>query len=139
MVFTASEDLTSLLNSNFDHTQVTGLTADPSIRQKFESKPAAHESNGTILVGEERLLEAVTHNLFFRSEKYRIQVKIIYTEQTTDSTVLKELLAEVQSVIDTNNSNAARTYDYKVLYHWKGRVKSGVLYLEIDATVMVSI
>jgi hypothetical protein len=137
MVFTAAEDLDTLLTADYVHTNVTSLTADPSIR-KIGDDPPSDFDNGEILIGEERLVNTEQQGNYKR-EIYQLTVIVEYSVGSTSSTSLKEMVAEMERVFNANNLLITRTYEYFIKYSWLGSYIEGHMELIIEAISKFSV
>jgi len=125
--FTIAEDLQSLLDTNYDYTN-TSASAKPNIRLKESNKPTTHSTNGEIIVEDEQLVR-IDKKGQYRDETYVVKVRLTYN--SANSTIIKQMLAEIDRVLETE-SKAHTSYYYKFSYVWKARYKKGVINLLVE-------
>jgi hypothetical protein len=121
MGFQAATDLKTILVNNFIHTNVTGLTADPTIRLTSDSLPTSFPVNGEIVINNERMGNFDYKNKF-RNEPNAITCLISF-QGTVD--VTREFLDEVDRVLNANNLATAGTRTYFMV------IESAVFYEEL--------
>ena len=109
---TAIWTLHDYMTSNFDHTQVTGLTGDPVMILHNASTPY-EGSNGSISFKKQRAIEP--NNMHkTRHETHMIECEAYYQGSNVDQ-VIQDMREEFLNQLDTNNQNASRTYWYEVV------------------------
>lgn len=131
MVFTISSDLDTLLTNNFVHTNVTDLTADPAIYKVGDDPPDTFPSNGEIIIDEERLT-TTNQQGGYKQEIYSLVIKVSYLTATTPTT-LKEMIAEIARVFNTENLSTTRANEWFITYQWPGGYEEGAMNLLITA------
>jgi hypothetical protein len=120
-------DLKTMLTSDFVHTNVAGLTADPNIRYLDSDPPDTYPTNGEIIINNETGTEPLT-NLSYQTERYIIDCDAVYEKvDATAPTIIKGILGEIERVFNAENLSNTRTYDWLLNYTWDGSFRVGVI------------
>lgn len=108
----ASQALKTLYTNNFDHTNVSGATADPDIRTRGDAEAATHPTNGEIIFENCNLIRLDRVSVGFRTREYSIAITILIDNQT-DTTKIQDILDELDRIHGANNASVTRTYDLR--------------------------
>lgn len=132
MVFTASEDLRTLLFNNFVYTNVTGLTGKPSFRLISADEETDYTTNGEVIIHNEEMINQ-DNKFAFRDIFYLVDLTISTNEEVTDTTIkLKAFIAEIDRVIKTESRSTGRSYRYRMIYTWNGSLQDSIINCRIE-------
>ena len=129
--FTPVTDLETYWSANFDHTNVTSLTADPAFTRKSEDITPTASANGVIDFKGSRMIGNHYKGDYYRNEIFAIDFDIFYEG---NETTIREILGELDRLNNVNNQSSTRTYHYKLIYEWDGDVDIGKIECTIIAT-----
>lgn len=130
MGFTSAEDFVTLVTANFDHTNVGTIAADPTIALVSKYAGTSFPDNGLILVDDETLSRN-DKRAGYRQEFYTLSVTLQY--KSTDTTVIKAILTELDRVLNANDVSPTRSYEYQIIYGWNTGFLDGIMELLIEA------
>lgn len=103
------KDLKTLL-ATFVHTNVNGLTADPSIRILGDDEPDAI-ANGEIVLTQQSSSSPINFGSK-RHNNYFIDGYISFEDASDDQTII-EIVDEMTSLMNVNNISSSKTYEFQ--------------------------
>ena len=107
-------------------------TSMGSIRLLDDDPPDPYPDNGEIIIGKERLVNSSYMNFNFRSERYLVEVKLLYGDVETTSTTLKAKAQILDDILQGENKTIDRDYIFTILYEWPGGFRIGLMRLMIE-------
>lgn len=106
--FTPLADLKAHYGSaNFVHTNVSGLTADPTVQTKDDGLSTS-DSNGTIQIVDSDFIRFQWRDRQTRDEIWDVRIEVFYSGNLT---TLREIVGEMDRLNNVNNQDATRTYE----------------------------
>ena len=114
----AAQALKTLYTNNFDHTNVSGLTADPAIRTRGDAEGASHPTNGEIIIEDQDLIEfGLPKSSGYRNRTYDVEITVQIDNQT-DTTKIGQILDELDRIHGANNASSSRTYECDMAFNF---------------------
>lgn len=111
MGFDAANDLKTLLNDptkGFDYTNVSGLTANPTIRLFTDTLPTSFPTNGELIIDNEKLTNLEN---FINQRNEESNLICILSYNGNRSTILS-MLDEIDRVFRENNKSSLSSRNY---------------------------
>jgi hypothetical protein len=114
--------------ANFVHTNVTGLTGDPSIRMIGDDPPSSNPANGEIVLKRQHRGTPIVYATH-RYNRFLVTGEVVYFKAggSSDQTI-NEMMAEMIRLLDANNESPTRSYDFEVIDEdYNGNYEAGVI------------
>lgn len=131
-IVTIAGNIDELTNAGFNVDNVDGISNRPTIRLVGEDELLYFQTGGQIIINDENLVR-VEDRVQFRDEFYRVLIDLTFNTNTISSNILKNILSEMDSKIQTNNSSATREYYFMMSYGWEGNIALGHILIVVDA------
>lgn len=126
---TSSGDIDAITEEGFDFDAVTDLDGRPLILLGGDGYPNINKTYGQIIIEDENLINAIP-KFYYRTEEYRNLVKVNY--DSLGAHILKNIIAQMDSIFRANNKLQTRTYRYEMRGSWNTNYKSGLVRLFVD-------
>jgi len=127
----STDEITNIADLKMADGYRSTLLGLPNIQLLDDFDPLTHSADGDIIINDEKLLRIDPFN-GVRSETFLVDIDVIFDTYTAIApTIIKQILAEMDKVFDTE-SLAHTTYYYKPRYDWNGSYRLGVVKFQVE-------